>query len=208
MQNKTSLLIRMGNQFSQKARGNSNGQDKQCADAQTTLAIAEIGYNMSCPSLAQQKTNSAIIASNEAYLAQKRLELTNAKDAFDRNKHIVSRFSDILSPTLAYNAKLESEIANIERNTSKIVQSERTYRRKVLDEDLQGGVYGLPGIRTYDDKVLASFWITYGIAIISICLLVLKFQGGSVSLPKKIATVFIGLIVAYGFAYTILYTFG
>ena len=180
----------------------------QCQNAQTTLSVAQSSFNIACPTLSQQNANGAIIASNESYVREKTSELQTAQDTFARYRNIVRRFAELTQPTNAYKAKLDQELATMDRTTSRLLQSERTYRRKVQDEDPQGGVVGLPGLRTYDDKVLAAFWITYGIAIVCASLIGLKFYGAGVSVSQTIAIATISLLVAYGFAYSILYTFG
>lgn len=180
----------------------------QCLNAKTTLSVAQSSFNIACPTLAQQNANGAIIASNESYVRQKTEELQTAQDIFARYISIVRRFAELTQPTTAYKAKLDQELEAMDRTTSRLAQSERTYRRKVLDEYPQSGVVGLPGLRTYDDKVLAAFWITYGIVLVCASLLGLKFYGAGISVSQAIAIVVISLLVGYGFAYSILYTFG
>ena len=143
-------------------------------------------------------------ASN-SYVAKKRKELNKSIDMFNRLKSIVAKFSDITNPAIDYLDKLDTEVKSVEKDSLKYTQHERTNRRKFLDESPQSGTTGLPGLRTYDDKVLLAFWITYGAAIISLMLVSFKFF--PLTIKQKVSFMAISVLVAYAMAYYFIYKF-
>lgn len=68
-------------------------------------------------------------------------------------------------------------------------QAERKYRRQFLDGDPQGGVGGVPGVRTNDDRVLFTLWITLGAAIVTSSMLYLRMRGVSAANWKALTLV-------------------
>jgi hypothetical protein len=98
----------------------------------------------------------------------------------------------------------EIELATIVGARQNNEQLERRERRAFLDNDPQGGVGGVPGIRTADDRSLFAFWITYGAAIIAVSLVLLNVYGaqmGIVDVKSKGALLVIVASISYGIAY-------
>ena len=89
-------------------------------------------------------------------------------------------------------------------------QLERRERRVFLDSDPQSGVGGAPGVRTSDDRVLLSFWITYGAAILALTFFCLKMYegGGAIDAKTKAGACVLALLVAYAIAYPLISNYG
>lgn len=153
-----------------------------------------------CPDETRNETIEATTNENLGYVKLKSQELKQATNQFNRLKTIVHRFTEIAKPTTEYLQQLDTTIETAEKDTRQYSQTERTRRRKFLDDSPQSGVFGLPGIRTYDDKVLLAFWITYGVAILGIMAIAFHFQP-SLSFTQKLKYAASGLLVAYGVAY-------
>ena len=135
------------------------------------------------------------------WLSPEQTKFAQFSDKYDVSVNFLNQFMKIVNPTNEYLAKLEEDTNKMGEKSLRYNQHERTKRRSFLDDDPQGGVTGLPGVRTYDDKVLLAFWITYGLCVLCILLIFLKFQGGSPTFVSKLTTVVGGLAVAYGIAY-------
>jgi hypothetical protein len=133
--------------------------------------------------------------------------LNKAVEEFNRQITVVSEFKQILEPTNLYLEKLDNESKNLEKDSQKISQSERTHRRKFLDNDPQGGVYALPGLRTYDDKIMLAFLVTYGAVILLFMIIILKLFGSSITFFNKIKYTIIALVVSYAMAYLMIYRY-
>jgi hypothetical protein len=141
------------------------------------------------------------------WLSPEQAKYTQFSDKYDMSVNFLNQFMKIVNPTNEYLAKLDEETTEMGEKSLRYNQHERTKRRSFLDEDPQGGVTGIPGVRTYDDKVLLAFWITYGVCVLCLCLIYLKFQGGNVTFVSKLTTIVGGLAVAYGIAYGAIVTF-
>lgn len=158
------------------------------------------------PQGSQARQTQAAIAANQAYVDSKKNEQAEAYNEYVRQRKLIQTFSTSLSPIQQYTESLREELSRLEKENVKFEQEERMQRRNFLDNDPQGGVYGLPGVRTYDDKVLLAFWITYGATILCFCLV--AFSQTSMSLGEKIGTIVAILLVCYGLAYYAITTYG
>lgn len=160
-----------------------------------------------CPTETRDSSIDAANLENTNYIRLKQLELEQALGNFRRVVTIANRFHEIAVPVDYYLNKVDSEIDSQKKQTLEYSQLERTRRRQFLDEGPQSGVFGLPGLRTDDDKVLLAFWITYGVAIIGFLCIAVKVFGGSSSLSQSAGMIVTGLLVAYAMAYYFIYTF-
>ena len=68
-----------------------------------------------------------------------------------------------MKPAKLYIKELEREKAKLESLDKKFEQYERKQRRDFLDNDPQGGVSGIPGFQTTDDKAMLAFYICFGV---------------------------------------------
>ena len=141
------------------------------------------------------------------WLSPEHAKYTQYSEKYDLSVNFLNQFMKIVNPTNEYLAKLEDDTNKMGEKSMRYTQHDRTKRRSFLDDDPQGGVTGLPGVRTYDDKVLLAFWITYGLCVVCILLMYLRFQGGNPSFVSKLTTVLGGLAVAYGIAYGAIVTY-
>ena len=173
------------------------------SDALKAKRVAE----EACPNETRDDKIAAFGSENANYINQKQTELQHAVENFGRVQLIAQRFTEIAEPATEYVRKMDSDIQSAKTDTLQYSQTERTRRRQFLDESPQSGVFGLPGLRTYDDKVLLAFWITYGIAILGLLFVALKTFGVETSTSQKITMSFVSLLVGYGTAYYMIYTF-
>ena len=173
--------------------------------AKNKFLTAQKIADQTCPTQARDEMLKAAQDASNSYVAKKRKELNKSIDMFNRLKSIVAKFSDITNPAIDYLDKLDTEVKSVEKDSLKYTQHERTNRRKFLDESPQSGTTGLPGLRTYDDKVLLAFWITYGAAIISLMLVSFKFF--PLTIKQKVSFMAISVLVAYAMAYYFIYKF-
>lgn len=175
---------------------------------QNALSRAQKDAEQACPNETRAEKLKAAADVTNAYVSGKRNELNKSFEDFNRAKKIVSKFNELADPTRKYLSKIEQENKAIEKDSSKYFQSERTSRRQFLDGEPQEGVYALPGLRTYDDKILLAFWVTYGVAIIAIMFVIFKFVGETLAFTKKLTYISAALLVAYGIAYYLITKLG
>ena len=167
---------------------------------------------------AKNEVKALTAAYNEANRYEAQLDRLNAqnkivetvdKEFSKRRDDIRRRFDIILglgeqmfsTKLLAhYESKLTKDGNRLEKSAHDLEQDERKYRRKFLDGDPQSGVSGLPGVRTSDDKVILTFWICFGAAVISLSLIAFNhFE--IVEMKPKIFGIGTVVFVAYLIAY-------
>ena len=106
----------------------------------------------------------------------------------------------------------EVELVEVRKKARNYEQLERRERRAFLDGAPQSGVGGAPGVRTADDRVLLSFWITYGAAVLALTFFGLKmYEGSGVSAIDAKTTAgacVLALLVAYAIAYPLISNYG
>jgi hypothetical protein len=188
--------------------------DRQCIVAKVALTAAQnnainaqAAANNACPDDVLSKNLADAQNTNNAFVNEKRKELQRLDGLFDKSVITAQRFADLAGSTNEYLKKLENENKHFKKDSLHYEQAERTKRRQFLDGEPQSGVLGIPGLRTYDDKVLFSFIITYGVSIVALTLIGLNIGGGEVSFSKKISSCAGSLAVAYGIAYYAIYTY-
>ena len=161
----------------------------------------------SCPGETMDARIQASSESNMNYVNLKKQELKDSVANFHRVVTMVNRFVEISGPATEYLDKMDSEINTATKETTQYHQKERTRRRQFLDGDPQSGVFGLPGVRTYDDKVLLAFWITYGVAIAGLLCISMRLSGQELTFQQSAGTILGGLVFAYAMAYYMIYRF-
>jgi hypothetical protein len=85
-------------------------------------------------------------------------------------------------PLSVYMEDLDAQIAALEKEKYEIHRNERVGRRRFLDDDPQGGVSGILGIRTTDDKVLLTFWIALGVWLAAVAVLAIGLYSAELGL--------------------------
>ena len=153
---------------------------------------------------AARKTKEAL-AANTAFMSQSNDKLKAVYAELERNWIMADRISDSSEPLNNYKQKLISEKHKLDEKHVNLEQDERRYRRNFLDNDPQSGT-GI-GIRSSDDKVLLTFWVCFGAAVISFTLIVLKFYG--VNSTSDQAKISLGVLaMSYGISYYLIINYG
>lgn len=146
---------------------------------------------------------------NQAYIAEKRQELNKTEASYNTYKTILKKTVDAISPLQDYADKLNVENSQLESKKTEEQQYERKHRREFLDNMPQSGVSGPAGVRTSDDKVILTFWITYGVAVAAVAAIVMNMyeaQIGGTANKFKLGAII--LAVAYGIAYYFITVYG
>lgn len=159
---------------------------------------------------AQARRTQTAISENQAYVDQKRSELTQAIKEFNAQKSIVRKIADAIEPLKQYADALGSEVETMNTKKKKLESAERTRRRDFLDSNPQDGVSGILGIRTSDDKILLLFWICYILAITVVTIILMTMFEAQIGgdMKKKLSIGGTVLIVAWGIAYYCITKFG
>jgi len=164
----------------------------------------------SCDSeAAQARKTEAALAANRAYIEQKRTELANAVTDFHAQKEMANKFANATEPLQQYDESLTQDVERMGVKDKKLLNEERALRRDFLDNSPQDGVSGFLGIRTSDDKIVLTFWICFGLALVAILKIVFQMfeaQIGDTKQQLKIGAV--AVLVSYGIAYYCITKFG
>ncbi len=147
-------------------------------------------------------------AGSETYIQTKRGELSGALEEYQRQVNIANRIAEAEEPLKKYTESLKSELAQLRHADQEYERSQRKHRRSFLDAGPSDGVGGVPGVRTYDDKVMIAFWVTYIFAIVSTMIVLYKFYGIDLKDIKNIAVIGAVVIVACGLGFMGFYYYG
>lgn len=180
--------------------------------AQKDLKVQQAEFDKCDVDGALQRRLAAARAEAAAYAANVRKEVTEKDGAFKHSVDALDKLRESAVGLYGTLRDLEIELEDVRKKRLNYEQLERRERRAFLDSAPQSGVGGVPGVRTSDDRVLLSFWITYGAAVIALVFFGLVFyeRSGGVTLDLKIkaGAVALALIVAYGIAYPLISTYG
>jgi len=160
------------------------------------------------PQEAMSRKLQAANAASESYIQTKRGELAAALEEYQRQVNIANRISEAEEPLKKYADSLKSELAELRYADQEFERAQRKHRRHFLDSGPSDGVGGVPGVRTYDDKVMIAFWVTYIFAIVSTMIVLYKFYGIDLKDVKNIAVIAAVLLVAVGLAFMGFYYYG
>lgn len=125
---------------------------------------------------------------NTAWVNDHRARAQAAQAAFAEEKITIQRLADAIQPLQEFNQTLLREIETLTKSIQGREQTERKYRRQFLDGDPQGGVGGVPAVRTNDDRVLFAFWIALGAAVVTTVILLLQMRGVNEWKPLTLAS--------------------
>jgi len=154
------------------------------------------------PVEAQERKTKTAVDENTQYVAKQRSELEGNLLQFNKQITLANQVHVAMEPLDQYLESLKQELGNLRSENDGLERSERANRRRFMDNDPQSGVGGIPAIRTSDDKVLIAFWITYGIALIAVCIVLTKmFEAQIGGTSQKMGLGALVLFVAYGIAY-------
>lgn len=154
----------------------------------------------------QRRIREAQMAAGN-FIREHSMELGRMYTEFDehvKNGNKLAKAADQLQSTLW---GLEAEIERIRKTDTNFDQLERRERRMFLDGSPQAGVRGIPGVQTADDKVLLSFWVTYGAFFLSALFVAFHIYGGQLATKQKVQIAVLVMIVAYSLAYYAISTF-
>lgn len=160
------------------------------------------------PQQALSRKLAAAGAESESYIQTKRGELGVVLDEYNRQVKIANRISEAEEPVKRYVESLKKELAQLRHADQEYERAQRKHRRSFLDAGPSDGVGGVPGVRTYDDKVMIAFWVTYVFAIVSTMVVLYKFYDIDISDKKNIAVMVAVLLVAVGLAFMGFYYYG
>ena len=160
------------------------------------------------PQAALSRKLAAAAAESESYIQTKRGELGGTLDEYNRQVKIATRISEAEEPVKRYVESLKNELAKLRHADQEYERAQRKHRRSFLDAGPSDGVGGVPGVRTYDDKVMIAFWVTYVFAIVSTMIVLYKFYGIDISDKKNIAVLVAVVLVAVGLGFMGFYYYG
>jgi len=174
----------------------------------TALQKANAAWDEGCPDDAKAKRVAIANEQTTEYIKNIQKIKSDVVANFNRTKKLLMRFTELSNPAKAYINKLDTEIRDAQTSTTKYTHSGKAKRRQFLDEEPQSGVFGLPGVRTYDDKVLLAFWITYGVFTIVITLTAISMLDPKMTMRNTIITVIGASIAAFLIAYMLIKNYG
>lgn len=156
----------------------------------------------------KQKVDNALKKSQE-YIKEHDAQMTQAYDDCKTRIETLSSLTRATKPLREYSTVLKTDLAKLQETNQKLEHSERMQRRNFQDGGPQDGVSSLPGLRTYDDKVLMAFWICYGAAVILTTVFVLRMYADQIGDTTKQIQIGVGiLLAAYGLAYYAIVLYG
>ena len=144
----------------------------------------------------RKKSEAALLINR--FISDTVAKFDNLKSSFDTNVALADQLS-ASSSVNNYASQLMKQKKGLEHKSRDLEQDERRYRRSFLDGDPQSGVSGPPGVRTADDKVLLTFWVCFGAAVVSVSLIAINYYGVAGSKRWKILSgpVIVAYIIAY-----------
>lgn len=161
---------------------------------------------------ALQRRLAAGRAEAAAFAANVRKEMTASEGLFKQSANALDKLRESAIGLYGNLRDLETELVDVRKKARNYEQLERRERRAFLDSDPQSGVGGAPGVRTSDDRVLLSFWITYGAAVIALVFFGLSIYersgGGAMDGKTKTGAIALALLAAYAIAYPLISTYG
>ena len=195
----------------EQARIDCQVNDVQMNMTRNDLTAKDQKWEQCHPEQAVQRRLETLRNETTAYINEKRAEQRQANAAFQTKLDAVQKIA-ILSNQLktSLGGKME-ELKSLTSNRENLEQYERRERRAFLDNSPQSGTGGVPGVRTGDDRVLLTFWITYGAALILASLFILDVYGakfGATDIKSKAKIVIAILLIAYFLAYYMISYYG
>jgi hypothetical protein len=195
------------------ARGPSECQvnDVQLNMARNDLATKDQKWAQCYPEEATQRKLRTLRDEANAYATAKRAEQREANANFQTKNNAISKLAESARELYMRLYEKEKELITLTNKRENLEQYERRERRAFLDNSPQEGTGGIPGVRTSDDRVLLTFWITYGAALILGTLFILNIYGaqlGATDIKSKVQIVAAVLLVAYGIAYGFIIHYG
>lgn len=136
-----------------------------------------------------------------AYAEEKNKLIQELRNSMNQKLVNIRTLYESTKPVRTYQEKLKKESEKLDKAKTEYEQAERTQRRNFLDNDPQEGVSGILGVRTTDDKIMLAFWITYGVAILTVMAAVFQTYGAALSLTQKLQIGGAVLAACYGVAY-------
>lgn len=153
------------------------------------------------PAETEQRRVQAKRAELSAYISEKWKLTQDLRNTLYQKLANIKTLYESTKPVRTYQEKLQKESDGLNKAKTEFEQAERTQRRNFLDNAPQDGVSGILGVRTTDDKILLAFWITYGVAIMTVVAAVLQTYGAALSLTQKLQIGGVVLAACYGVAY-------
>lgn len=179
--------------------------------AQNDLKAQQTAYD-SCDTTGSEQRKRAALQTEQNTFA------VNARSQLSVQVGIHRQSSDALDKLRASAIGLygnlrdsEIELAEVRKKAQNYEQLERKERRAFLDDAPQSGVGGAPGVRTSDDRVLLSFWITYSAVVLALTFIGLKmYEGRGVvfDAKTKAGAYVLALLAAYAIAYPLISNYG
>jgi hypothetical protein len=163
------------------------------------------------PEQAIQRRLRALREEASAYSQRIRQEQNDANKSFNTKNAAIKKLADSASELYKTLFEKEKELATLVSKRQNTEQLERRERRLFLDSEPQSGTGGAPGVRTADDRVLLTFWITYGVAVIAGTILILQLFGSQLNttdIKSKVGITAGVALVAYALAYYFISNFG
>ena len=192
----------------QQQRMQCNVRQSIANQARGMFQKAQNDFENCNPQEALSRKLAAAGAESESYIQTKRSELSKELEEYNRQVNIANRISESEEPLKKYIATLKSELGQLRHADQEYERAQRKHRRSFLDAGPSDGVGGIPGVRTYDDKVMLAFWVTYVFAIVSSMIVLYKFYGIDISDKKNIAVIAAVLFVALGLGFMGFYYYG
>jgi hypothetical protein len=154
------------------------------------------------PRAAQARQTETALADARVWTASKRTELAAARTEFDRQLGVTRSLVAAQAPLQTYLKTLTDESEGLEAQLKKLEHDERKHRRSFLDGDPQSGVPGPLGLETTDDKIMLGFWLTYGIAVFMVSMVLCSMYADRIGdLRQQLITSTIVTVIAFIVAY-------
>lgn len=99
----------------------------------------------------------------ETYLREKAIEFQTKSDMVNQSLVALRAANTAAQPVNEYAQDIDADLATLQRRRYELHSEVRQGRRRFMDDDPQGGVSGILGLRTTDDKILLAFWIVFGV---------------------------------------------
>jgi ABC-type transporter Mla subunit MlaD len=158
------------------------------------------------PQAAQTRHTQSAIDENTKWVNQQRDQLVTASNEYNKQLKTLNQIVNANKPMNQYLGTLDNQLDGLGKKHVRFEQAERTQRRNFLDNNPQEGVGGVPGVRTRDDRILLSFWICYGLALVATAYVILTMLEVQYPTTTKQKVIIVGgaLGVGYGLAYYII----
>ena len=177
-------------------------KQQQITQKQNDYNTSQTEYDRTCDSVgAYERKVQSVRSTFQTYRNDTQKVVDSITTIFNTRIEMADKLSVAYNELQKVLTDVSDQYEKMDKSNTDLDQIARTQRRLFLDDSPQSGIGGLPGIRTTDDRILFTFWINYGAALIAMSLFFCWRQG-----MNRMETILI-TVIATGIGYLTAYYF-